>query len=128
MPRCGHWGGGTVVLPKVWICLPPQAQCRSCAKLGERRRFATPEQIVAVEVALFGIAMAFATWPDRWTHKHYYGPPVGNICSCGVCIHGIQVKYPPVGLTKNYGWASMKSCVTCTGKAQRPIFMQPGTY
>jgi hypothetical protein len=43
---------------------------------------------ICIEVMLFTIAEEFAEWPDNWKHKHYFGQPVGTVCSCGICIHG----------------------------------------
>lgn len=44
-----------------WRTLPRQAQCGSCDRLHWQHKSATPEQVLAVEAALHGIARAFAT-------------------------------------------------------------------
>lgn len=53
---------------KTWQCLPRQAQCKTCCNRHYIHRCATPEQILAIETALHGIASVF-------NHPH---PPAGR--------------------------------------------------
>lgn len=47
--------------------------------------------IVCIEAMLFSVWAELQQWPDNWEHKHYFWPSPDNRCSCGMCVHGVEL-------------------------------------